>query len=761
MKTTKAITLLAAMLFAANAIFADTETVNGITWNYTVSGGEAQIYKNSSSAAIPTSTKGDITIPGTLGGYPVTSIGYRAFYGCSGLASVTIPDSVTSIGGEAFDGCSSLTSVTIPDSVTNIGALAFRGCSGLTSVTIPDSVTSIGDEAFSGCSGLTSVTIPDSVTSIGDDAFYRCSGLTSVTIPDSVKSIRNFAFYGCSSLTSLTIPNSLTNIGDYAFFDCSGLTSVTIPDSVTSIGEGVFLCCRNLSAIKLGNGVKTIGDIAFNNCQSLRKLRIPDSVESLGRNVFTGCDVRLFDNVSIPGVKLVDGWCVGSFDYLSGVLDLTGVRGIASGSFGSIEMDVSYDSWEDPVPYLEDVHDSWMLGDILATRGNLRISSVIISGTTRSIGKSAFAGCERLETVSIGNGVESIGQDAFAGCVRLKTVSIGNGVKSIGQDAFWACERLKTVSIGNGVKSIGDGAFAACEELSSIVIPSSVTCIGNAFFNCTKLRTIYLHRNFLVSMQYAAGSGADLILPLNCVAVFYDTIFTFDQQGGTGGETLAAAASKTALPAVTPPTRSGYIFTGYWTGANGTGTQIYGPNGKKVCNWTGSESATLYAGWTKRKFSIAFKANGGTGKMAKQTVTYGKAVKLNSNTFTRSGWLFLGWAKSTSRAVVYTTNASIKGLASEASTVTLYAVWAKKTYKVAFYANGGKGTMSVESFTYGKAKKLSANKFTAPKGKKFSGWAKSKALAKKGKVAYKNTAKVKNLVTTGKTVKLYAVWKKR
>ena len=157
----------------------------------------------------------------------VTSIGDKAFYGCSGLTSVTIPNSVTSIGNSAFEDCSGLTSVTIPNSVTSIGNSAFRGCSGLTSVTIPNSVTSIGESAFSVCSGLTSVTIPNSVTSIGRSVFYQCSGLTSVTIPESVTSIGTDVFYGCSGLTTMTIPSSVTIIEPGAFNDCTSLTSIT------------------------------------------------------------------------------------------------------------------------------------------------------------------------------------------------------------------------------------------------------------------------------------------------------------------------------------------------------------------------------------------------------------------------------------------------------------------------------------------------------------------------------------------------------
>ena len=118
---------------------------------------------------------GDIAIPEkvTYDGatYSVTEIGGYAFYGCTGLPSVTIPNSVTEIGGFAFYGCTGLPSVTIPNSVTEIGGYAFEGCTGLRSVTIPNSVTEIGWEAFRYCTGLSSVTIGNSVTSIGNCAF--------------------------------------------------------------------------------------------------------------------------------------------------------------------------------------------------------------------------------------------------------------------------------------------------------------------------------------------------------------------------------------------------------------------------------------------------------------------------------------------------------------------------------------------------------------------------------------------------------------
>ena len=186
------------------------------------------------------SDSGVIAIPSSIlyGGisYNVTSIGEYAFDGCTGLTSITIPDSVTSIGDGAFQDTSWYDNQ--PDGVVYINNVLYKYKGTMpsnTSITIPEGVTSIGESAFSGCTGLTSITIPDSVTSIGEYVFSGCKGLTSITIPNSVTSIGRSAFDGCTGLTSIIIPNSVTSIGYDAFHGCTHLSIIRIPKGKKSI----------------------------------------------------------------------------------------------------------------------------------------------------------------------------------------------------------------------------------------------------------------------------------------------------------------------------------------------------------------------------------------------------------------------------------------------------------------------------------------------------------------------------------------------
>ena len=259
MNRLKSMLVTLAMLLCTISASAHDFEVDGIYYNITDSEKlTVEVTYRGSDLNSNNAYTGSVVIPETVTykskTYSVTSIGDDAFFRCSNLTSVTIPNSVTSIGSSAFSGCSSLTSIivdidnSIYDSRDNCNAIIETATNtlhtGCKNTVIPNSVTIIGSSAYSGCSGLTSITIPNSVTSIGGSAFSSCSGLTSITIPNSVTTIGSSAFFRCSSLTSITIPNSVISIGERAFYNCSSLTSITIPNSVTTIGSSVFYGCN-------------------------------------------------------------------------------------------------------------------------------------------------------------------------------------------------------------------------------------------------------------------------------------------------------------------------------------------------------------------------------------------------------------------------------------------------------------------------------------------------------------------------------------
>ena len=481
---------------------------------------------------------------------PITSIRDYAFYRCSTIKSITLPNSVTSIGDYAFSDCTSLTSITIPDSVTEIGYRAFFGCTGeliinskivetnysgynypsengwlngaeFTKLTIGNSITSIGVNAFQGCASLTSVTIGNSVTSIGGYAFYYCSSLTSVTIGNSVTSIGTSAFDNCSSLTSITIGNSVTSIGEYTFSGCTSLTSVYISDlsawckinfdnyraNPMYNGAKLYLNGVVLSEATIPSDVKEIKECAFEGCISLTSITIPDSVTSIGECAFYKCtsltSVTIPDSVTEIGYQAFFG-CTGELIINSKIVETnyTGysypIHGWLNGAeftkltigngVSSIGVSAFYDCTS--LTSVTIGNSVTEIGD-RSFRGCDSLKSITIPDSVTEIGDRSFGGCDSLKSVTIGNRVTSIGGHAFQGCASLTSVTIGNSVTEIGDSAFGDCTSLTSVTIGNSVTSIGEHAFQGCASLTSITIPDSVTSIGvSAFGDCTSLTSV-------------------------------------------------------------------------------------------------------------------------------------------------------------------------------------------------------------------------------------------------------------------------------
>ncbi len=389
---------------------------------------------------VPTSLKTVV-----LTGLGLNGIDAGAFYDCSSLTSVTLPDSVTYIDNYAFYYCSSLTSVNIGNNVTRIGAHAFYDCYSLTRVyitdlakwceidfgdssanplyyakklylngelvtelVIPYGVTSIGSYAFTWCDSLTSITIPNSVTSISSSAFEACYSLTSIVIP-FVGASRDangymahfgyiFGYSGSNSSSSGSHYYDSTAKKYYTYYIPSSLKNVTISNGVTSIASYAFRNCDSLTSVTIPNSVTSIGDYSFEYCGSLTSITIPNSITSIGYAAFYNC-------TSLKSVYITDlaKWCVIDFDTPSA--------------------------------------NPLSCGAKLYLKGEL-VTELVIPDSITSIGSSAFCYCASITSITIPNSVKSIGENAFSGCSSLTSITIPNSVRSISSRAFYGCYKL-------------------------------------------------------------------------------------------------------------------------------------------------------------------------------------------------------------------------------------------------------------------------------------------------------------------------------
>ncbi len=349
-------TALAALTLGAYAVTALPQyTGTGITAQAASASVDFEYSNDDYGTIIITGYKGtssNVVIPSEIDGKSVTEIGEQAFWTCTELTSVTIPDSVESIGRRAFYCCTKLADITIPDSVESIKSSAFESCTELKKIKIGNGVKYIGNSEmggsimgnsiFSGCKELTNIevsdgnkyyssqngilfnknktklitypagkngdyTVPGTVTSIGNTAFENCTELENVTITDDVTSIEKFAFIDCTKLKKVTIGNGVTSIEESSFAGCTELKDVTIGNNVTSINEFAFRYCINLSSITLPNSVTEIGDSAFEGCTRLSSIIIPESVKSIGAKTFSNCpDLTIYAKINSYVQKYAD-----------------------------------------------------------------------------------------------------------------------------------------------------------------------------------------------------------------------------------------------------------------------------------------------------------------------------------------------------------------------------------------------------------------------------------------------------------------------
>ena len=413
----------------------------------------------------------EVTIPSTLGGYPVIAIGKDAFEDNYSIKEVTIGNNVKTIGYAAFENCRNLVTVKITGNVETIDQYAFSYCDDLETISIPKSIKTIGCDAFYESDWIEKVYITDiaawcnidfgcsqSNPLYSGELYFNKKLVKDLVIPEGVTQIKDWVFYS-TDIETVIISNTVKSIGSSAFSNCYNIKEVTLPNSVTSIGGHAFSGCSSLESIVLGDGVKTIEKWAFGWDESLKNITVSENNET-----FSSVDGVLFNKDKTKLIKHPQGKY-----YENSTYDIPiGVITIGENAF-------------------EDCY----------------IDNIIIPDSTITIEENAFLNCSILE-LTIPDSVQTIGAYAFAVCENLYNAIIGNGVTIIGEAAFNGCGYLENVKIGNSVKEIREGAFAGCEYLTSIVIPDNVNRLGErAFYECSGLEDVVIGNGITTIEEYA------------------------------------------------------------------------------------------------------------------------------------------------------------------------------------------------------------------------------------------------------------------
>ena len=268
-----------------------TATVDGITWTFTVQDGHAILGGGRRTVrAVDSRTSGNITVPSTLGGYPVTAVGNYAFYDCSGLTGVSLPATVTTIGKDAFNGATALASITLPEGLASLGSGAFEECWSLVSVNIPSSLSEIPEAAFSYCESLESLTIPASVASIGADAFWGCDALARVTFLGAPPEMEDCGLF------DLDVPPSIAcRMAHYLAFCALAAEGQEV---FTIDGSGLIPMTDSVAFGAVGLNTRDSETVVFKNTSTGTV-----TVTGIGYSGFAAAPVETFDDDSA-----IEGW---------------------------------------------------------------------------------------------------------------------------------------------------------------------------------------------------------------------------------------------------------------------------------------------------------------------------------------------------------------------------------------------------------------------------------------------------------------------
>lgn len=432
----------------------------------------------------------------------LTEIGTYAFYCCTALESIVLPEGLQTIGASAFAECSSLSSVTLPSTVTGLSSSSFFNTPFLSSIPAENGVVYLGNIAirYAG-ENINDLVFREGTTEIAD-GFSSNLSLQSVQFPSTLKRIGSGAFYQAYNLTTIILPEGLEEIGDHAFEYCTGIESLKLPSTLKVIGANAFMKTEKLTTIVLPESLESIGSYAFDGSSLTGEVVIPKNVKQLGRSIFNysyssakvwriNYQAENAVNTSTGGIFNAERLVVGA-----------GVRSLPSQAFRDCSSlkKITFEERTDDAELV--IGDGCFIRtnvtEVVLPKGKTEIgggafycsplASFSTLGTVTKIGDGytsggAFEGTQLTEFI-VPDGLTHVGDRAFAKYIKsvLTTVHLGNSVKHIGKEVFLDCNLLEDLQFGDQLETIGERAFANCSSLTSFVIPQSMQAIDYATF---------------------------------------------------------------------------------------------------------------------------------------------------------------------------------------------------------------------------------------------------------------------------------------